>query len=312
MVDVGFTTLSHWYAIDMWEHGEARKLPETKTIRGMILQGTAHRPGWRWICPLGIPRSAEVCAEACHCQGALWLYVPCQTLSVTSASILTWANVAINQLISITINYIISIINYKWTNIYIYIISNVALCNYQTLCNASFLLRQSRDSLTFCFPTVFHRRKPVWRLTQDEHQIGLLPAAVDQHSHQNYQNCPWFGSSYPSASCVMSSASAEGVALAPAFVGPVVRAPAPVARPQQGTRPSQDSAGAASTLQMFMLGTAGAAACRRAARGVSTAARKAVPRAKMGQRLQGRSVTSPLGASLVGLKAYEDAIGPYG
>lgn len=98
--------------------------------------------------------------------------------------------------------------------------------------------------------------------------------------------------SYPSASCVMSSASAEGVALAPAFVGPVVRAPAPVARPQQGTRPSQDSAGAASTLQTFMLGTAGAAACRRAARGVSTAARKVVPRAKIGQRLQGRSVTS--------------------
>eukprot|EP00435_Cladocopium_sp_Y103_P032972 s748_g8.t1 len=92
----------------------------------------------------------------------------------------------------------------------------------------------------------------------------------------------------------MSSASAEGVALAPAFVGPVgVRAPAPVARPQQGTRPSQESTGsAASTLQMFMLGTAGAAACRRAARGVSTAARKVVPRAKMGQRLQGRSVTS--------------------
>lgn len=113
----------------------------------------------------------------------------------------------------------------------------------------------------------------------------------------------------------MSSASAEGVALAPAFVGPVVRAPAPVARPQQaqqGTRPSQDSAGAASTLQMFMLGTAGAAACRRAARGVSTAARKAVPRAKMGQRLQGRSVTSPLGVSLEGVKAWgrmdEDAV----
>lgn len=81
-----------------------------------------------------------------------------------------------------------------------------------------------------------------------------------------------------------------------AFVGPAARGAAPAVTRPASARPSPESASASAgtgtaTAAMFTLGTAGAAACRRAARGLTAA--KKVPKAKV-QSLGRRSVTTPL------------------
>eukprot|EP00434_Breviolum_minutum_P044620 symbB.v1.2.039877.t1/scaffold6846.1/size15074/1 len=94
-----------------------------------------------------------------------------------------------------------------------------------------------------------------------------------------------------STTLVMSSPT-DGIAPAagPAFVGPTlgVRPQHPPVTRAGTEAPSSSAANAA--LPMFLLGTAGAAACRRAARGVSSAARKAVP--KQAQKSHRRGFTA--------------------
>jgi len=88
------------------------------------------------------------------------------------------------------------------------------------------------------------------------------------------------------------SSPTDGIAPAagPAFVGPTlgVRPHHPPVTRAGTEAPSSSAANAA--LPMFLLGTAGAAACRRAARGVSSAARKALP--KQAQKSHRRGFTA--------------------